>query len=58
MSANATKICISDLLGRKIVTARANVCGRVMDIQLSEGPEYAVKSLMFGRGALRSLARA
>ena len=52
MGANATRICISDLLGCKIVTAEGQCLGRVMDIQLSEGPEYSVIALMFGRGAL------
>jgi sporulation protein YlmC with PRC-barrel domain len=50
--AHAIKIFISDLLGCKIVTAEGQCLGRVMDIQLSEGPEYAVTALMFGRGAL------
>lgn len=52
MRARATTIFISDLLGRKIVTAEGSCPGRVMDIQLSEGPKYTVKALMFGRGAL------
>jgi sporulation protein YlmC with PRC-barrel domain len=40
---------IGDLLTRKIVTAEGLRVGHVADIQLSQGPEYKVVGLIFGK---------
>lgn len=43
-----TKLCIEDILGRKIITADGNVIGHVADIQLSPPPEFRVIALLYG----------
>jgi sporulation protein YlmC with PRC-barrel domain len=49
---NAKKVFLSDLMGCKIVTAQGRTLGRVHDIEISEGPGYQVKSLLYGKGAI------
>jgi len=51
MSHIRTRMFIADLIGSKIVTAEGKRIGRVVDIQVSIGPEHEVSSLIFGRYA-------
>jgi sporulation protein YlmC with PRC-barrel domain len=52
MSQTPTKFFISDLLRCKIVTAEGKRLGHVLDIQLTQGPEYKVTALLYGRSGL------
>lgn len=51
MSQLRTGILLADLIGSKIVTAEGKRIGRVVDIQISIGPEHEVSALIFGRYA-------
>ena len=44
-------IYIEDLIGSKIVTAEGKHLGHVVDLQFTGGPEYEVKTLVFGKPA-------
>jgi hypothetical protein len=48
MAKTLKKITLTNLLGSKIVTAEGRTIGHVADIQLTRGPEYQVKALLFG----------
>ena len=51
MSQIRTSMFIADLVGSKIVTAEGKRVGRVVDIQISLGPEHEVSALIFGEYA-------
>ena len=53
MKETGSKGLITDLLGCKIVTADGKRLGHVLDIELSEGPHYKVKTLLFGASGLQ-----
>lgn len=40
---------MEDLIGSKIVTAEGQEIGHVVDALISEGPEYCVTHLLYGR---------
>jgi len=46
-----TRMFIEDLVGSKIVTAEGKKIGRVVDIQITPGPQYEVSELIFGEYA-------
>ena len=45
------RMSIEDLVGSKIVTAEGKRVGRVVDVQVTRGPEYEVSALIFGEYA-------
>lgn len=45
----SSSFAIGELLGGKIKSAEGQMIGHVADLQLSEGPEYVVTALFFGR---------
>src|SRR5437762_9049462 len=45
-------LMIGDLLGSRLITSEGKCIGRVADIELSQGPEYRVLSLIYGRRGL------
>jgi sporulation protein YlmC with PRC-barrel domain len=51
MSKITTSMFLEDLIGSKIVTADGKSIGRVVDIQVSTGPEHEVSALIFGKYA-------
>lgn len=48
----ARKVFLSDFMGCKIVTAEGKTLGHIHDVELSEGPEYQVKALLYGLGGI------
>ena len=48
----ARKVFLGDLLGCKIVTAAGKTLGHIHDVEISEGPEYQVMALLYGKGSI------
>jgi sporulation protein YlmC with PRC-barrel domain len=46
------KVFLGDLLGCKIVTAQGKMLGRIHDVEISKGPEYQVRALLYGKGSI------
>lgn len=51
MTQRSKYLLLADLIGSKIVTAEGKRIGRVVDIQITSGPEYRVVALIFGEYA-------
>lgn len=52
MKPGPRKIFLNDLLGCKIITAEGKMLGRIRDVEISEGPRYQVKALLYGWGGI------
>jgi sporulation protein YlmC with PRC-barrel domain len=48
MGFEGQKLCISDVLNCRIVTAEGKIVGHVADVELTPGPEYRLIALLFG----------
>jgi sporulation protein YlmC with PRC-barrel domain len=52
MKQSIRTVFLSDLMGCSIVTAQGKTLGHIRDVEISEGPEYCVKALLYGWGGV------